>query len=391
MSPVNTENQDVPAATGKGKSRIIALDLMRGYFILLIASIHLAYYPSLFGAFDGRGQLWVSEAEGFFLISGLLIGIIRRSDVRKVGYKYAVKRMWQRGAKLYVASIALTLLYQAIAAIANGMHISGFKGGLDFDTSVPGLLFRIITLQYSYGWADFLGYYALFMFMAPLVVGLLTRRLWWMVLVLSFAAWTARWAGDYGAFNPFLQWQVYFFMGSVIGYYWHELTAWVSNLRIGFRSALSKISMATSAAIMALSTFAVFTPLAYASRPLPEGEWGKLVSGLTAATTNSLYDSLLLHGRIGLLRPLVTVIVFAGLFAFVLRFEAQILRFAGKVLLPFGQNSLYVYIIQSALLFAVPFFVLPGNFWVNSSIEIGIIALALLAVRKRFLFNIIPR
>ena len=50
-------------------SRIITLDILRGYFILAIASVHLAYYPSLLGLFEGRGQLWVSEAEGFFFFA----------------------------------------------------------------------------------------------------------------------------------------------------------------------------------------------------------------------------------------------------------------------------------------------------------------------------------
>ena len=57
---------------------------MRGYLILVIVSVHLAYYPSLLGVFDGRGQLWTSEAEGFFFISGLLIGIIRRRHDERI-------------------------------------------------------------------------------------------------------------------------------------------------------------------------------------------------------------------------------------------------------------------------------------------------------------------
>lgn len=364
---------DTPAPTGPGKQRILALDLMRGYFILLIASIHLSYYPSFLGAIDGRGQLWVSEAEGFFLISGLLIGIIRRSDIRKVGYRFAVRRMWDRGAKLYLASIALTIMYQTIAAITNGLHIAGAKGGLDFGSSIWEMVVRITTLQYSYGWADFLGYYAVYMFLAPVVVGLLFKRLWWAVIALSLSVWVLRWSGDYGWLNPFLQWQVYFFIGSVIGYYWKELTSWMSARNINFRRWASGGAMAVSASIMVASSILVFVPQ------------------VQSAVAHPLYDSLLLHGRIGLIRPLVTLVVFAGLFAFVLRFETQIMKTVGKVLLPFGQNSLYVYIIQSAILFAIPYFVLPGNFWLNTAIEAGVIALAWIAVRRRFLFRIIPR
>lgn len=391
MDQEKVDKNDTPAARGEGKRRIFALDLMRGYFILVIASIHLAYYPSLLGTFDGRGQLWVSEAEGFFLISGLLIGIIRRSDIRKGGYRLAVVRMWQRGAKLYLASIALSFIYLSIAAITNGLHIAGAKNGLDFSSSVGQLIWRVVTLQYSYGWADFLGYYAAFMLLAPLVVGLLYRRLWWVVAAISLGIWTLRWSGDFGIFNPFMQWQVYFFLGSILGYYWYDLTAAVTRLSHSIRSMLSRLSMATSAAIVSISSFIVFTPAAYASRELPHGRWGNLVHGLQNASTNNIYDSLLLHGRVGLLRPLVALIVFAGMFAFVLRFERQIMHYGGKLLLPFGQNSLYVYIIQSLFLFAIPFFLQPGNYLLNSVIELVIITLAWLGIRYRVLFRLIPR
>src|SRR5438445_144468 len=87
-------------------SRILALDLLRGYLILVIASVHLSYYPSLLGIFDGRGQLWVSEAEGFFFISGLLIGIIRQRDISRSGLALACRKVLKRGFRLYTASIA---------------------------------------------------------------------------------------------------------------------------------------------------------------------------------------------------------------------------------------------------------------------------------------------
>ena len=92
------------------RERILALDILRGYFILIIASVHLHYYPSLFGSFDGRGQLWVSEAEGFFFISGLLIGIIRKRDIIKRGLAAAAFKILHRGWKLYLTAAVLSSL-----------------------------------------------------------------------------------------------------------------------------------------------------------------------------------------------------------------------------------------------------------------------------------------
>lgn len=364
---------------------------MRGYFILVIASIHLAYYPSLFGIFDGRGQLWVSEAEGFFLISGLLIGIIRRSDIAKAGYTFAVRRMVSRGFKLYIAAVLLTFLYLLIATATTSAGISGAKNGLNLDPPILTMVWRVLTLQYSYGWADFLSYYAAFMLTAPIVLGLLYKRLWWVVAIISLGIWVLRWSGDFGFLNPFLQWQVYFFCGSIIGYYWNELTNFFRSLRVRFQKRIPQAAMTLSATTMILSAVAVFTPAAYAGKGLPTGVLGKFASHVTNATSNSLYDSLFLHGRIGLIRPILTIIVFGGLFAFTLTFERQIMKTIGKVLVPFGQNSLYVYILQSLFLFIIPYFLLPGNFWLNSAIELIVVAIIFICVQNRVLFKIIPR
>jgi len=80
-----------------------------------------------------------------------------------------------------------------------------------------------------------------------------------------------------------------------------------------------------------------------------------------------------------------------GLYAFVRRFETAIVASIGWLLLPFGRNSLYVYIVESFFLFTIPYFLASSSFVVNSLLELTIIGGAWLAVRNRFLFRIIPR
>lgn len=382
---------ETPTVAVTTKRRIIALDLMRGYFILLIGSIHLAYYPSFFGAVDGRGQLWVSEAEGFFLISGLLIGIIRRNYIRKLCLGLGIKRMLGRGWKLYLASVILSVLYLVIGRTLTAYGIEGAKGGLDIATQPFELIWRVISLQYSYGWADFLGYYAAYMFMAPIVLWLFFKKLWWIVGVLSLFVYVLRWSGDFGWLNPFLQWQVYFFLGSIIGYNWGELNSRFKSVGTVVQKRLSAGVMLASVSIMAISLIVVVLPTFYSANSLPAGLYGHFIASLKSLGTNVMYDHLFLNNRIGLLRPVLALVVLAGLFAFVIKFETVIMKTIGKLLLPYGQNSLYVYVLQSACLFIVPFFLLAGNFYVNTAIEIGLIIVIFLAVKKKFLFRVIPR
>ncbi len=372
-------------------SRIMALDVLRGYFILVIASVHLAYYPSLLGVFDGRGQLWVSEAEGFFFISGLITGIIRHRELLRNGFRRASEKLIKRGGKLYLASVVLTLLYTLIGRLTTNANIHGAKGGLDTVSSWLSVAYKTLTLQYSYGWADFLIYYAAFMIVAPLVLWLLSKEKWWLVVVISLAVWYARWSGSHGELNSFIQWQVYFYLGMVIGYHWHQIETVFRGLGHNLQTNLKRISVGLAAAVYVLGGILVFVPEYYEHKTVPSGWLGSIVQPIINVSDNLIYNRLLVDGRVGLLRPLVWSVVFAGVYCLVRRYEKVILRTIGVVLVPMGQNSLYVYIVESIFLFAIPYFLAPGSFVVNSLLEVMLAGLTWYAVKKRFLFQIIPR
>jgi hypothetical protein len=372
-------------------SRIIALDILRGYFITVIASVHLAYYPSLLGLFDGRGQLWVSEAEGFFFISGLITGIIRHRDLVRHGMRKASEKLFKRGGKLYLASIVLTLLYTAIGRLTTSAGLQGAKGGLDTTSSWVTVVYKSLTLQYGYGWTDFLMYYAAFMVIAPVFLWLLSKGKWWIVVGISLAAWYARWSGEHGQLDAFIQWQAYFYLGMVIGYHWHQIQSYFGRLGQVTRKNIKRLSVGLAVAVYTLSVIFVFTPEYFEGKDLPSGWLGSIVRPIITFSQNYIYSRLLVDGRIGLLRPLVWLTVFAGLYFLVRHYENAILRTIGRILVPLGQNSLYVYIIESLFLFAIPYVLSPGSFLINSLLELLIISSTWLAVRKQFLFRLIPR
>ena len=53
--------------------RLLALDYLEVFIVVIIVD-HLWRWPNLFQFVSGRGELWASAAEGFVIISGLLIG-----------------------------------------------------------------------------------------------------------------------------------------------------------------------------------------------------------------------------------------------------------------------------------------------------------------------------
>ena len=57
--------------------RDLALDMLRGYFLVIIMVDHLRYAVNPLYYLSGRQALWVTAAEGFVLVSGYLVGKLR--------------------------------------------------------------------------------------------------------------------------------------------------------------------------------------------------------------------------------------------------------------------------------------------------------------------------
>ena len=360
----------IGTAAPKKRTRLVTLDLMRGYYVGVLAAIHLDYVPSLLGLVDGRGALLVSEAEGFFMISGLLVGMLRRRDLERHGLVRMTLNSWKRAGQLYIVAVPLTLLFTWIARTMLAHGHTQVKGGLDHHSNLWGLLANSLTLNYTYGWADFLTYYVPMFFIAPAIVWLLSRKLWPLVLVLAYAGYWETTHVDTGWFRPFLQWGVYFFIGAAAGYHWDDLRQLMGRLAPQWRSLLRNGLIAATAVIYVIGIAALFRP-----------HW---------FTDNSTYYDFFQDNRLGVLRPLLAPISVSGTYFLIRRLEAPLARTVGKVIIPFGRNSLYVYVAQSFVVFLTPFAFPKQNFWLNTLFDLAVIAAMWMAVRVRFLAFLIP-
>lgn len=228
------------------RQRIVTLDILRGFFMLTMIADHLHFFPGLFEWLTGRGELWVSAAEGFFMVSGLLVGYIYAP---KMVHHFAssVKKIWRRAAVLYAVSVGLT-----VTAVFWAQHATGpIKEGLWTNPRPLEFIYKVITLQYSYGWADFLQYYVLFMIVAPLAAWLCIHRKAWVVLATSLLVYLFR--GN----NFNMAWQLMFMGGLVIGYYlpWLEekakaLTPRTKRIGTATLVTLTVLTIVTSATII---------------------------------------------------------------------------------------------------------------------------------------------
>ena len=363
-------------------NRVLTLDLMRGYFLIVIFLNHLHYFPSGLEWITGQSFLYTSTAEGFFLISGIVLGIVRGRKLLDKPFRFAATLLLKRSLQLYVTSIILVLIFTFI-----GWFFMQ-NPGLKFDIYEPvgdvwGLIWKTLTFQYIYGWADYLRLYAIFIFFSPIALWLLRKGLWYVVLLVSVFIWSLYPFSPFpvGEYSQQFSWQLIFFSGFILGFLWDTLKAWWLKRS----KAFTRIIMTT---VISVSVFTLIAnSLIIFGQELPG-------IGSTMHWLNDHLWRMFNKDELPLPRLVLTALWFTSLYWLFSRFERTIIRFAGWILLPFGTNSLYVYTLQAFLVFFTMLIFGPkGNdFWlINLVISVVGLGLIYAAIRTKFLMKIIPR
>jgi hypothetical protein len=356
---------------------------MRGYFLSVILLNHLQYYPSGLDIFTGRGLLYVSTAEGFFAVSGIVLGIIRGRKLIEAPFKLAASLLFKRGFQLYLTSIILTLLFTFIGTLFLGSE--GLKYGIYANWgNIYDLFWKTITLQYTYGWADFLRYYAIFLFVAPVALWLLRKGYWYLVVAISLLVWCLF------PLSPFppeisqpISWQVIFFGSFIIGYYWPVLVKYWQKISVKIRKAINITLVSTAILTMVASVLLVY---------------GHEINGAIGTQLDTIHRAVELSfnkDRMPVTRILLGTIWFWAIFLVLRKYEDTVVKRVGWLFLTLGENSLYVYTIQAFVVFFAHLFILhPGGsdlILVNLIVSLTALGLVWLAVRTKFLMKIIPR
>ncbi len=358
-------------------NRLVTLDLMRGYFIFVIIIDHLMRWPGVFDWFTGQGRLWVSAAEGFIGISGLLIGMVRGRKDSELPFIFVTKKLWKRAGVLYLWAIICTAsVYFFISRW--GANITPYPPGIDsFSPGVNDYL-EIATFQATFGWTIFLMYYAVFLLFTPLVVYLLRKNYWWLVIILSVAVWIA----GCRISSMFLSWQLLFFLGAVLGYYFKEVTSFFRNLR--HRDFYQTLLYTFTALTLAASIFTIF------AWPLVKADWFP-ISYEAFLDYRTYIDPFFVREMLMPVHLLLVATWLSTLYMLTKRFETQIVKYTGWLLLPFGKRSLFVYILQGFVVILINIVVPPStNILFNALVTIGTLLLLLQLTKVKFLHKIIP-
>lgn len=347
--------------------RFHALDLLRGFFIVIIIVDHLSRWPNAFEYLSGRALLWVTAAEGFVIISGLLVGYVRGYKAVTESLRNVTLKLWQRALTLYIWAVLGSILYTAAIWY---LPLAGGAPGMPIEKGEWGqLIVDSLNLSYTFLWVYFLKLYALFLAISPLAIWLLRKGKAWLVALLSLAAFSI----GFPLHNEVLQWQIIFFAAIIIGFYMNVIQEWWQGIKKAKRHAIASVIISVTVATIILSTISTYLP--------------EVSSFLDRASTTTFAKD-----KMSLMRALLAFVWFAGFLFIFMYLEKYIEKAFGWVLRPIGTHSLTAYIIHGVAIIAISAFTIASeNFITNTLLSILAVTLVWATLKIPGINKVIPR
>lgn len=356
-----------------GRGRDLRLDYLRGFAVFAMIVDHLGS-ASWFHPLTGGNSFFVSAAEGFVFISGLLVGIVYGDRMRREGWPAAARKALARAWTLYTLTVPLTLLFVAGIFAFNLPFASWYT----IDSPWP-LVISVLTLQRTFVFADIPLLYTQLLLLTPLGLALLQRRLTGVMLGISAGLWGAYqaapdvldrfpWPIEGNAIFHIASWQLLFMIALAIGYHREAIHGWFYNRPRWW---------------MYMALAGGFAVLLYLYPQV----------NLDDSLGQMLFDK----SRLGPGRLLSAAVVFPFFYLTLTLFWAPLHGLFGWLLNPLGENSLYSYTLH--IFWLVVFYALlpvlsgdpEGNIALNSVLQVVAVLLTRAAIQNRVLFRLIPR
>lgn len=367
-----------PAETAK--RRIFELDLLRGFFIFVIIIDHLQFWPSPLGFLTGEGRLWVTAAEGFFLISGLLIGYIRAYKGQKHSMKDLTIILWKRAVMLYVWGAGVTFAVVGFTLAIGGHQLLPATPSGDALSSPFALISAVLSGDYFNSWIYFLRLYAIMLLVTPLFLWLLRKKQDLLVVALILGLYLA----SFWLPEAALQWQVLFFGAALIGYRFESIISFFRARPLA-KQLLTIGTIGFTAITISISGFftlgweLIETPGFFMSRDTYEG-------------IRIWLDPWFSNNPMQPTRIALAFIWFTAGLLFLNLLKPFIMRWLGWLLLPFGERSLTGYILQALIL---PFIVVTVPVSEHSIVNglVGAVSVLLIwwLMQTKLISRIVPR
>ena len=379
-------------------SRDLRIDFLRGLVMLVVITVHMEYY-SIFGILVWEKIGFVSSAEGFVFLSGLVLGIVCRKRILKEGLWNASKKLWLRSFQLYRVNVVVILSIAILGMLPfiNVFEVTHWVNPVAKDqafmlyppASATWLEIVIKALFLEIGPHQFqvMGLYVILIALAPVTLFLLHKKHTLALLLFSWSVYLVNQlqnqhltGAQFEYAFPVLTWQLLFINGLAIGFHRHIILGYIASKR----RQLLLLSMIIASLLFMFVALNCPNALFW-----PWQTW----SYIDASIYTALYDTWFQKSFLGFGRIVNNVVLFI-LFYYLLSHYWQVFAKAlGWLLIPLGQASLYVFIIHIYFILLFSNTPLPAynNFYINTFMHCATILLIWAMVKHRVLFKLIPR
>jgi hypothetical protein len=353
--------------------RDLRIDLLRGFAVFVMIVDHFGGASWLY-LITGNNSFFVSGAEAFVFISGIVVGMvyggIALQNLQSAQWK-ALERAWT----LYKLTVALTLIF----AVISKFFLLPWADAFRIDNPFTWLV-DVVTLHRTFYLADVMLMYTVLMVGAVGALWLLIHHRTGVLLAASLGIWLAfqiapaatqlPWhiEGN-GTFN-LAAWQLLFFSAMALGFHRERVAQAFRRLPRAPYFVLSGLLL-------------VWLVQFYGANASP-------------IEPNALMRIMFQKSALAPGRLLAGFIVFQFAYLAATMLWKPIWATLGWVLMPLGQNALYCYtmhvFVVSLVHIAFHYFpILPMLGTLNTLFQLAAILLIWVMIRKQFLFNIVPR
>ncbi|MCF7969789.1 MAG: OpgC domain-containing protein [Methylococcaceae bacterium] len=370
--------------------RDLRLDFLRGLIMLVVISVHIEYF-SLFSMFAWERIGYVSSAEGFVALSGIVLGIVYKRRLHREGFKSCAIKLWQRSFQLYRINLFIILSIPVLGTIP-GINIYEVSHWQNWSLYPPvtaswqeilqqALLLRIGPHQFQV-----IGLYVVLMALAPLVLFCLQRQKTLLLIVMSCLLYGLNHklhlritgAGFERGF-PSLTWQLLFVNGMAVGYHHEKVLGYLIDRKNKILILIAGLICLAFLILNLNKPSVIFWP------------WQTL-SLIDPVYLQEIYRIWFQKNNLGLGRIINNIALFIVLYYALSHYWLPINKALGWLLIPLGQASLYVFILHVYFIILVSNTPLPGyhNFFINTGIHLATILIIWAMVKYRVLFKLIP-
>ena len=313
-----------------GGKRDLRFDLLRGFAVFAMVVDHIGGWRSPFYLLTGGDRFFVSAAEGFVFLSGLLMGMVNGGLIRRGDIGEALTKVLRRAGMLYTITVGLTFVTTILPIFFRLPWAPNLQG-----VSLLDYIVGVLTLHHTAHLVDVMLLYTVLVLAAEPILLLLQYGYTRLVLIGSWLLWFV-WQGWPQSADVWpiageelftvSAWQVLFMTALVIGFHRRKLET-------AFRLAASPLALLISGAALA-GLLAL-----YFSRLVP-------LTALTGRDYATLIEWFFAKNDVAPGRVVTFVPLFIFLYSLTSLLWGPLVRAFGWLLLPFGQNALSAYVIH---------------------------------------------